>query len=245
MIKLILLLLFVRFIAAPIPNFHDLTGQENLPQEDLQALTFFHQVVDMQDWDPNRSLRYKRNIKRDYVDDDDHVANSSNVTFVAQGKEEKPKPKWHVGAGMFLNKENFSKNEKTFIRYESDTEKGILKGKDKIKSKPKFKKKKKKKKVVDYCSDSGSSSDSDSDDDGKLKWFKKFSIGQNETKDISIIPSSKIVSTNEDGTFFSEVGDLQRKYSNDSTNDFSMGSSGGATISVSCVFFVIYFLFQL
>lgn len=218
MLTLFLLVLLTRIVVAPIPNHNDLDIQENLPHQDLQDLTFFNQVVNMEDWDPNRSLRYKRNIKRDYVEND-KLSITDNSTFLAQGgKEEKgTKPKWHVGAGIFLNKENYANSEKTLIKYIDD------------------------KSEEEYCSGDEWSSD---EHGSKLKWFKPFSVPLNETKDISIIPSSRIVSTNKDGTFFSDTGTLQGKFANASKSiddSLSMGS-GGVTIHISCMFFC-YILF--
>ena len=226
MIYIYLLLVFVRLVVAPVPNFHDLNVHEDLPHQDLQDLTFFSQVIDLEDWDPNRSLRYKRNVKRD-IDNNEQLPLISNSTFLVQGGrggDKGIKPKWHVGAGLFLNKEKYGSADKTLVRYMCDGDK------------------------EEEEEDCSCDEEWSSDDDGgsKLKWFKPFSVPTNETRDISIISSSKIVSTNNDGTFFSDTENTQGSFHNvsSSVNSLSM-ESGGVSVSFSCIFFVIYFFLQL
>ena len=77
-------------------------------------------------------------------------------------------PKWHVGAGVYLNKERFSDTKRHTLSMRVITVQKRI-----------------------FIDEGGR----------KRKWFKPFSIDLNETKDISIIPSSRILSVDTEGNF--------------------------------------------
>lgn len=205
MLKLYLLFCIFSFhsVIAPIPTIEKYNSTDSIHstninnQQDLKDLTFFSQVVlSTPKWDQSLT-RYKRK-KRDYDDVSSAVADTqdlSNNTFLMQGRKE-TSPKWHVGAGVYLNKERFSDTKKTFVKYESD-----------------------------YCSEEDYSSD---EGGSKRKWFKPFSIDLNETQDISIIPSSKILSVDTKGNFVShnKISNFTLGYHSDTVQKDIFESSG-------------------
>ena len=128
MLKLYFLFCIFSFhlVIAPIPSINKPNSTDSIitrpvninNQQDLQDLTFFSQVVlSTPNWDQTLT-KYKRK-KRDYNDDSLALMDTRNLdnnTFLMQGGKATC-PKWHVGAGVYLNKERFSDTKKTYVKY--------------------------------------------------------------------------------------------------------------------------------